>query len=198
MKQYSLACEQNGPPILSVIQPLLADCNHLLEIGSGTGQHAAYFAPHLPHLSWQSSDLAVSHPSILAWQADSGAANLLPPLTLDVQQNPWPDWQGDAVFSANTLHIMSWPAVEAFFAGVGRCLQAGGVLLVYGPFNYKGQFTSESNAQFNEWLKARDPASAVRDFEAVDALAQQAGLQLQQDYAMPANNRILYWQKVSC
>jgi len=196
MKQYSLACEQNGPAILNVIQPLLADCSHLLEIGSGTGQHAAYFAPHLPHLAWQSSDLADSHPSIVAWQADSGAPNLLPPLTLDVQQSPWPDWQGDAVFSANTLHIMSWPAVEAFFAGVGRCLQAGGVLLVYGPFNYDGQFTSDSNAQFDEWLKARDPASGVRDFEAVDALAQQAGLHLQQDYAMPANNRILHWQKV--
>ncbi len=195
MKQHSLSCDQNREVILQVIEPLLQSCHKVLEIGSGTGQHAVYFAAHLPHLLWQSSDLPESHPSIQAWIADAQLANVLAPLTLDVLQDPWPELVVDAVFSANSLHIMSWAAVEACFAGVGKLLKAGGLFVVYGPFNYDGRFTSESNARFDLWLKKRNPASGVRNFEDLNQLAQQAGMMLQEDYAMPVNNRILCWQK---
>jgi hypothetical protein len=154
-----------------------------------------YFAPELPHLSWQTSDLAENHPAIRAWLADAGAANILPPLLLDVRHGPWPEATVDAVFSANTAHIMSWPAVAAMFAGVGRILEPGGVFALYGPFNYGGQYTAPSNARFDAWLRQRDPASGVRDFEALDELARQAGLGLWRDYAMPADNHTLIWLK---
>ncbi len=137
------------------------------------------------------------HPGIQAWLAEAALPNVLPPLELDVNQTHWHSGRYDAVFSANTLHIMGWPEVIRFFEGVGAVLAPGGVLVVYGPFNYNGQFTSSSNARFDAWLKARDPASGVRDFEAVDALARAQGLVLQQDIAMPANNRSLVWQRVS-
>ncbi len=194
-KPYSAACEQNRAPILAVIQPLLTRCGQLLEIGSGTGQHAVYLGEQLPHLQWQTSDVPDYHPAILAWLSEAALDNVLPPLTLDVSQPVWPELVVDAVFTANTLHIMSWPEVVACFAGVGRLLETGGLLLVYGPFNYQGQYTSESNARFDQWLQERDPASGVRDFEALDLLAESAGMRLQADYEMPANNRILCWQK---
>jgi cyclopropane fatty-acyl-phospholipid synthase-like methyltransferase len=135
------------------------------------------------------------HAGIAAWLNEARLPNVMSPLELDVNQSAWHTGRYDAVFSANTLHIMSAPEVAQFFIGVGQVLQPGGVLAVYGPFNYNGQFTSESNARFDQWLKARDPASGVRDFEAVDALAQQQGLTLQQDNPMPANNRTLVWTK---
>lgn len=194
-KPYSESCEQNREPILAVLRVAFAERQRVLEIGSGTGQHAVYFAPELPHLVWQTADVRAHHPGIHAWLAEAALPNVLPPLELDVNQNPWPGGRYDAVFSANTLHIMGWPEVERFFAGVGALLEPGGVLVVYGPFNYNGRFTSESNARFDIWLKARDPASGVRDFEAVDALARAQGLLLQHDIAMPANNRSLVWQR---
>ena len=194
-KPYSESCEQNREPILAVLRELFADRRHVLEIGSGTGQHAVYFAAELPHLVWQTADVAPHHPGIRAWLEDAGLPNVRPPLALDVSHTEWRSGRYDAVFSANTLHIMGWPEVEAFFAGVAAVLEPGGVLTVYGPFNYGGAFTSESNARFDAWLKARDPASGVRDFEAVDALARAHGLVLQQDVAMPANNRTLVWRR---
>ena len=194
-KPYSESCEQNREPILAVLRKAFADRHRVLEIGSGTGQHAVYFAPELPHLVWQTADVQAHHPGIHAWLDEAALPNVLPPLELDVNQNAWHSGRYDAVFSANTLHIMGWPEVERFFAGVGAVLEPGGVLVVYGPFNYNGQFTSESNARFDAWLKARDPASGVRDFEAVDALARAQGLLLQHDIAMPANNRSLVWQR---
>lgn len=193
-KPYSESCEQNREPILAVLRVAFADRHRVLEIGSGTGQHAVYFAPELPHLVWQTADVRAHHPGIHAWLNEAALPNVLPPLELDVN-SLWPSGSYDAVFSANTLHIMGWPEVERFFAGVGALLEPGGVLVVYGPFNYNGQFTSESNARFDAWLKARDPASGVRDFEAVDALARAQGLVLQHDIAMPANNRSLVWQR---
>jgi cyclopropane fatty-acyl-phospholipid synthase-like methyltransferase len=193
-KPYSESCEQNREPILAVLRKAFADRRRVLEIGSGTGQHAVYFGAELPHLVWQTADVQAHHPGILAWLDEAALPNVLPPLALDVNQNTWHSGRYDAVFSANTLHIMGWPEVERFFAGVGTVLEPGGVLVVYGPFNYNGQFTSESNARFDAWLKARDPASGVRDFEAVDALARAQGLVLQHDIAMPANNRSLVWQ----
>ncbi len=195
MKPYSESCEQNREPILSVIQPLFADLNQILEIGSGTGQHAVYFAARMPHLIWHTSDCAEYHAGIRLWLEEAALPNVRDPLHLDVARCSWPALDVDGVFSANTAHIMHWPEVEAMFAGVGDLLPAGGLFVLYGPFNYQGRFTSDSNARFDSWLKQRDPAMGVRDFEALDALASQAGLQLMNDFEMPANNRILCWQR---
>ena len=194
-KPFSESCVQNRAPILAVLREVFADRRNVLEIGSGTGQHAVDFGAELPHLRWQTADVPQHHPGIQLWLDEAALPNVLPPIALDVKQTAWRRGRYDAVFSANTLHIMSWPEVEQFFAGVGAVLAPGGVLAVYGPFNTNGAFTSESNARFDAWLKARDPASGVRDFEAVDALARAQGLILQQDVAMPANNRTLVWQR---
>jgi len=194
-KPFSESCVQNREPILAVLREWFADRSAVLEIGSGTGQHAVYFGAELPHLRWQTADVVPHHAGILAWLNEAALPNVLPPLALDVSQTEWRSGRYDAIFSANTLHIMGWPEVAHFFAGVGALLAPGGVLVVYGPFNTNGAFTSESNARFDAWLKARDPASGVRDFEAVDALARAQDLILQQDIAMPANNRTLVWRK---
>jgi cyclopropane fatty-acyl-phospholipid synthase-like methyltransferase len=192
-KQFSAACERNREPILALLREAFSASHRVLEIGSGTGQHAAYFAAHLPHLIWQTSDLPQNHPSILAWQQETALPNLLPPLALDVAGSEWPSGTYDAVFSANTCHIMAWQEVRAMFAGIGRVLQPGGVLGIYGPFNYDGQFTSASNAQFDAALKAQAPHMGIRDFEAVNRLAAEQGLALAVDHPMPANNRLLLW-----
>jgi cyclopropane fatty-acyl-phospholipid synthase-like methyltransferase len=197
VKPFAESCQQNRDPILEVLRIELADKSRLLEIGSGTGQHAVYFAPEFPQLLWQTSDVAEMHDGIQAWLDEAGLVNVLPPLTLDVCEDRWPQHGYDAVFSANTAHIMSWSQVECFIHGVGRVLQTDGVLCLYGPFNYNGRYTSESNARFDSWLKSRDPLSGVRDFEALDELARLAGLVFKRDYAMPANNRTLVWSKPS-
>jgi cyclopropane fatty-acyl-phospholipid synthase-like methyltransferase len=194
-KPFAESCEQNRDPILAVLREAFADRRLVLEIGSGTGQHAVYFGAALPHLVWQTADLADQHAGILAWLDDAALPNVRPPLVLDVTRDDWHGGRYDAVFSANTLHIMGWPAVKAFFRGVGSVLHHGGLLAVYGPFNYGGAFTSESNARFDAWLKARDPASGVRDFEALDALARAQGLALARNVPMPANNRTLLWRR---
>jgi hypothetical protein len=167
----------------------------VLEIGAGTGQHAVHFARHLPWLTWQPTDRGEHLAGLAARVAVEGPSNLAPPVELDVLVAPWPVFEADAAFSANTLHIMSWRAVEALFAGLGSLLPAGGVLVVYGPFHYGGRATSDSNAAFDAMLRERDPESGVRDFEAVDALARTAGLELLSDHAMPANNRLLVWRR---
>lgn len=195
MKPYAESCDQNRDPILEQLRPLLAAASTVLEIGSGTGQHAVYFSTHLPHLHWQPSDRGENLPGIRLWCAEAGLANLKAPLELDVSRQPWPAIEADAVFSANTAHIMAWPQVEAMMDGIGKLLPDGGLFLLYGPFNYNGRYTSESNRRFDGWLKERDPLSGVRDFESLDELAGQAGMRLQDDIAMPANNRILCWRK---
>jgi hypothetical protein len=189
MKPYSEACERNRDPILAVLKRVFHDRRAVLEIGSGTGQHAAYFAPGLPHLAWQPSDIAEHLEGIRMWVGDG-----LAPIKLDVDK-PWPEVQADAVFSANTAHIMSWPQVERLFEGVGRFLSAGGLFALYGPFHYGGRPTSESNGRFDAMLRTRDPASGVRNFEDITALAQRWGLALVEDNAMPANNRVLVFKK---
>lgn len=194
-KPVSPASERNQQPILEVLRDLLAPRSEVLEIGSGTGQHAVFFGRHLPHLQWHTSDLPAQHPGIRAWIAEAGLPNVQGPLDLDVDDQAWPVHDMDAVFSANTVHIIAWPQVCSMFAGVGRTLKPGGLFCLYGPFNYAGQFTSESNAQFDAWLKQRDAARGIRDFEALDALALAQGLALSQDIVMPANNRILVWRK---
>ncbi len=195
-KTYAESCEQNSASILSVIQEVLVGSGSLLEIGSGTGQHAVTFSAQMPHLIWHTSDRLENHAGIFLWFDESGLENIRAPLLLDVTQVEWPSIEVDGVFTANTVHIMHWLEVEALFAGVGRLLSVGGHFLAYGPFNYGYQFSSESNARFDQWLKARDPLSGVRDFEALDKLANHAGMILRNDYAMPENNRILHWQKL--
>ena len=196
-KPFAPSCERNRGPILSVLQRHLADTRRVLEVGSGTGQHAAHFAAAMPWLSWQCSDRADNLPGIALWLDDAALPNTPPAIELDVD-GPWPDAAFDAVFTANSLHIMGWPQVEAFFAGTGALLEPGGLLVVYGPFNYGGEFTSDSNRAFEQWLKDRDPVSGIRDFDAVDALAHAIGLALVEDNAMPANNRCLVWRRTGC
>lgn len=194
-KQFSVACERNQEPILHVLRDTLADCKSILEIGSGTGQHAVFFGAQLPHLLWQTSDLPQNHPSIIAWQQEAQCANVLPPIALDVSTDEWPQGPFDAVFSANTCHIMAWDEVVTMFAGVGRVLRVGGMLCIYGPFNYHGAFTSASNAQFDAHLKSQAAHMGIRDFEAMDRLANDHGMTLEADHAMPANNRLLVWRR---
>lgn len=197
MLTLSEACERNKEPILGVLRTELAGAATVLEVGSGTGQHAVHFAAGLPQLLWQPSELPEHLPALAERVRVAGGQNLRVPLALDVGDDPWPVAPVDAVFSANTLHIMSWSAVREFFRGVGCVLRSPGVLCVYGPFRFHGTHTSDSNAEFDRWLKARDPVSGVRDFEALDALARAAGLVFSADHAMPANNRTLVWRRVS-
>lgn len=194
MKQFSESCVQNQSPILNIIRPLLLNASTVLEIGSGTGQHAVFFAKQMPHLTWQASDQSQYLPSINAWINEADLDNLPGAIELDVTQ-PWADTKVEAIFSANTTHIMSWEMVVDFFNGVGRSLDTDGIFILYGPFNYNGQYTSQSNANFDLWLKDKDSSSAIRDFEALNQLAQKSGLSLVTDYVMPANNRILHWIK---
>ena len=195
MKPYSAACERNREPILAVLREAFADRRRVLEIGSGTGQHAVHFAAGLPHLVWQPSERVENVPGIRLWRDEAGLANLLAPIELDLNQDPWPDVRPDAVFSANTLHIISWSEVQTLLERIARILPAGGVLALYGPFNYSGQYTSASNASFDALLRARDPLSGIRNFEHVDALIRAHGLRLTQDVPMPANNRTLVWRR---
>lgn len=193
-KPYAESCEQNRDAILSVIKPLLKNRLTVLEIGSGTGQHAVYFARKMPHLVWQPSDQIQYLNGISIWRDEAGLTNVVKPLELDVTRSQWPDKKYDVVFSANTLHIMHWSDVEDLFSGVKGCLKQGGLLIIYGPFNYNYGYTSESNARFDNWLKERDPHSGIRHFEDVSELALKHGLILQHDYSMPANNRVLCWK----
>jgi cyclopropane fatty-acyl-phospholipid synthase-like methyltransferase len=196
-RPFSESCVENRAPIMAVLAPRLSACRSLLEIGSGTGQHAVYFGPELGHLRWQTSDRVENHPGILAWLDAAGLANVLPPLALDVLVDPWPAGPYDAVFSANTAHIMPMAAVEAMFAVVGQVLAPAGPFLLYGPFSYEGRHTAPSNARFDEWLRARDPAMGVRDVAWLGELAAAAGLVLAEDLEMPVNNRTLVWRKAS-
>ncbi len=195
MKPFSQACQNNRVPILAVLERVFQGVSNVLEIGSGTGQHAVYMAKHLPHVMWQTSDLVENHSGINQWIKEFPADNIRLPLSLDVTAADWAALQCDAVFSANTLHIMSWSAVQKLFQGLANCLSPGAVVAIYGPFNYHGKFTSESNERFDTWLKAQNSDRGIRDFAAVNTLAEQAGLALQEDNAMPANNRLLVWVK---
>jgi hypothetical protein len=193
-KPYSQSCENNKAPIFEVIRDVYTEPATIWEIGSGTGQHASYFASQLPHIIWQPTDLADNLPGINAWREEAQLPNLNEPLVLDARESVWPCNGMDAVFSANTLHIMSWQNVQSLFQGLNTYLNASALTCIYGPFNYNGSYTSESNARFDQWLKNRDPLSGIRDFEAVMELAESQGLKLLSDYEMPANNRLLVFQ----
>jgi SAM-dependent methyltransferase len=190
---FSEACERNKAPILAELVLRFARARRVLEIGSGTGQHALHFAAALPHLTWQCCDVPANLPALRCRLDQARQPNLPPPWPFEVGQ-ALPQGQHDAVFTANTLHIIRWIDVRRVFDALGRWLPPGAVLSVYGPFNYAGRFTSDGNARFDASLRAADPARGIRDFEAVDALARHAGLRLQCDQAMPAHNRCITWQ----
>lgn len=192
-KPFAPACERNQAAILAALRVHFSTSRHVLEIGSGTGQHAVHFAAALPHLIWQTSDRAENLSGIQQWLDEAGLPNTPPPLELDVREN-WPTTRFDAAFTANTLHIMSWSSVQRLFRTLPQVLKPDAHLTVYGPFNYNGLFTSISNAEFDASLKSTDPERGIRDFETINALAEENGFELLADEAMPANNRCLSWQ----
>jgi cyclopropane fatty-acyl-phospholipid synthase-like methyltransferase len=200
-KPFSPSCERNREPILAVLRERFADRRRVLEIGSGTGQHAVHFAAAMPWLVWQSSDADEALSGIRQWLLEAGLPNTPDPLPLQATTMPTPGFSPplreryDAVFSANTLHIMGWPEAQALFAALPGALEDDATVAVYGPFNIGGAYTSDSNRDFDDWLKARDPRSGIRDVEAVEALAADAGLRLVENVAMPANNRMLIWRR---
>ena len=193
-KPFSQSCEDNKQVIFETIAPFLAQKKSVLEIASGTGQHAVFFAEQLPHLTWQTSDLLESHVGIHQWLDEANLENLYRPVELNVSESKWPSFTYDAVFSANSFHIMAHQNVEDFFANISKVLQPDAHVMIYGPFNYNGEFTSQSNANFDVWLKNRNPQSGIKDFEWCNDLAKKAGLGLIEDIEMPVNNRILVWQ----
>lgn len=197
-KPFSPACERNQDAILAVLRDRFADRRRVLEVGSGTGQHAVHFARALPQLVWQTSDITENMSGIGEWLAEAGLPNTPAPLRFDVNgalpDGP-PAARYDAVFTANTLHIMGWPEVERLFAALPNLMAPDALLVVYGPFNEGGRFTSPSNAAFDASLRADHPQRGIRDIEAVDALATAAGLRRVEDRAMPANNRCVTWQR---
>jgi len=194
-KPFSPACARNSEPIAQLLIPLLQETGSVLEIGSGTGQHAVYLGARLPHLLWQTSDLQENHRGIEQWIDEAALPNVLPPLHLDVDQAAWPVERVGAVFTANTLHIVAWSSVQNMFSGVSRVLEENGFFCVYGPFRYDATHTSESNARFDASLRAQNPRSGIREFDEVRDLAQSHSMTLKHDHPMPANNRLLIFRK---
>ena len=192
-KPNAPSAERNKNAILEVIADEFQDYGSILEIGSGTGQHAIFFASQMPWLTWQTSDLPANHAGISAWLQDANLDNVKAPIVLDVEQPLQTNDKFDAVFSANTAHIMSFAAVKCMFKKVGQCLIDGGKFCLYGPFNQNGEFTSESNREFDANLKTQDPAMGIRDLEDLDSFAEEYGLHRAHLYAMPANNMIAVW-----
>lgn len=194
---FSQACENNKQPILEVLTRVFANASLVFEIGSGTGQHAVYFAEHLKHLRWQPSDQGENAELATSWINEYPQPNLASPMPLNVLDTSWPNVPFDAVFSANTAHIMSWTSACTMLATVAQKLPLGGTFALYGPFNYNGQFTSESNAKFHQYLQEANPEQGIRDFEALNKIALENGLTLLEDNTMPANNRCLVWRKTA-
>lgn len=199
---FSQACENNQQPILSVLQKELVGYSQVLEVGSGTGQHSMYFAPRLPQLNWQTSDVIANHPAINAWHKAYPAPNLYAPLPFDLTVDSLPmsrinNQPYDAVFTANTLHIIAWSLVERLFELVAAALPLHGKLVIYGPFNENGRYTSESNRQFDTMLRQGNSGSGIRDKEAVVELANQHHLELNATHLMPANNQLLVFEKTT-
>lgn len=194
-KPFSQACANNQGVISDILQRVFADKLKALEIGSGTGQHGVFFAQQLPHLSWQMSDKVQNHVGINQWINDDPAANLLAPLPLDVLSDAWPSDHYDAIYTANTAHIMPWNAVSAMFAGIGDLLLLGGVFCLYGPMKYLGVLDAPSNIAFDSRLRQQFAHQGIREFHDINQLALDAGLVLREDNPMPANNRLIVWQK---
>ena len=194
-RHFAAAAQRNAAPILEVLRHEFADRLAVLEIGSGTGQHAVTFASQLAHLAWQPSDVAENCPGIKAWIADSQLDNVLPPIDLDVRYEDAGDARYDAAFSANTAHIMDLGAVEKMFGLLGAALEPGGLFCLYGPFRIGGDFNTPSNAAFDASLRQRNASMGIRDLEALDAFALAAGMRRGRVYAMPSNNYAVLWRK---
>jgi hypothetical protein len=194
-KPHSQACDRNRDPILGVLKDWFLLPGTVLEIGSGTGQHAVHFAANMPHLTWMATDREENLEGIGLWMAEAELPNLRGPFNLDVRSEVWPVREARYAFTANTAHIMSWPEVEAMFAGVSVALDPGGKFCVYGPFNRDGKYTSDSNREFDEMLRSRNPVMGIRDDRAMIKLAQRCELSFAADYSMPARNRMLVWSK---
>ncbi len=194
-KPDAQATYRNRDAILAVLRDELGGSGSVLEVGSGTGQHAVYFGRQMPGVQWQTSDRVENHDGIHAWVGEDVLPNVFPPLDLDVEESVEVPGTYDAVFSANTAHIMNYHAVECMVALVARSLDNGGKFCLYGPFKLMGEYTSESNAAFDRSLKARDPEMGIRDFEDIDRLASESGLSFLRRYAMPANNMFVVWKK---
>ena len=192
---FAQASENNKIPILAVLQRYFVRPADVLEIGTGTGQHAVYFAGQLPHIRWQPSDRQETCPLSRRRIELANLPNIGPTLALDVTESPWPVTATDNVFSANTAHIMPWPAVEAMFTGVANVLNEGGYFCLYGPFNEQGQYTSPGNARFDRYLRTQPGGMGIRDRQALLALAEAVGLRFIAHHTMPANNQTLVWQK---
>jgi len=192
---YSASAERNRQPILDQVRDLMPAQGTVLEIGSGTGQHAVFLSQNLPHLLWQPSDRAMNLHGLEACFSAQGNDRILPILKLDVLKDPWPGCSYEAVYSANTAHIMPWDAVVAMFSGVAAHLLPGARFFLYGPFNIDDQFTSEGNKQFDARLRAEDPNRGIRDMTAIELLARLHHMQFEQKMAMPANNFILVFSK---
>lgn len=196
-KPFSQACENNKAPILEKLTELFKQPGTILEIGTGTGQHAVHFARHLPHLVWQPTDHPQNAQLARAWIDDSDLININEPIALNVLDGNWADLPAiNGAFSANTAHIMAWEEVEAMFHGVAGALPKDGTFCLYGPFSYGGQHTSESNARFDLSLRTQAPHMGIRDMEDLKALGAETGLVLDEDFEMPANNRFLVWRRV--
>ena len=193
-KRYSPSCENNRLPIIEQLRVHFANAQSVLEIGSGTGQHAAYFAPELTHLRWQTSDMPINHQSIIAWLDDVKAPNVYPPLRFTLGQDDWPDGKFDAIYSANTAHIMQRNEAQTMMSLIADNLPAGGVFCQYGPFTEAGEFSSASNQAFHQRL-ILEGYGGYRDIEELVAWVDNRGLTLTQKITMPANNLLLIWHK---
>ncbi len=196
-RAFAQAAAKNAAPILEVLRREFRDCRQVLEIGSGTGQHAVAFASDLEHLDWQTSDLDENHGRIEAWVADSGVANVRAPLSVDVRTTDLPPDACDGVYSSNTAHIMSMETVLDMFTLVARALRPGGVFCLYGPFTIDGRFNTRSNEQFDQQLRARDASMGLRDLVVLEEHATRQGLKRDALYAMPTNNLLAVWRKES-
>ncbi len=195
-KRSSPAAQRNREPILAVLRPRLPERGLLLELASGTGEHAVCFAAALPRLEWQPTELDQGAlGSIAAWRAEAQLPNLRAPLPLDVLRWPWPVTRADAMFCANMIHISPWEVSVGLFAGAARVLAAGAPLLTYGPYRFDGVFTAPSNQAFDESLRQRDPSWGVRDVNDLTRLAVEHGFALEETVAMPANNHVLLFRR---
>ena len=192
-RPYAEYAARNAAPILEILEREFSSASRVLEIGSGTGQHAVAFAAAMDHLHWQTSDLDENHAGIRAWVDDSGIDNIAPPLSMDVRDAEVENGIYDAVFSSNTAHIMGIDAVEKMFSLVGAALRPGGVFCLYGPFRQGGEFNTMSNADFDANLRQRDVVMGIRDIEKLDEFALAVGLQRVRFYAVPSNNNVAVW-----
>ncbi len=197
-KSFSEACEKNKESILKVLREIIGPQNRrLLEIGSGTGQHAVFLAPFFPHIEWTCSDRKSVLPAMNRRIEESGVSNIRPSFVFEVGKDDFPRLHVDLVFTANTFHIMHWKECKTLIKQLGNRLQKNAKVIIYGPFNYEGKFTAPSNDEFDQWLKSHDPQSGIRSFEDVHKAMIKQGFEFVKDYEMPANNRMLIFNRLT-